>query len=537
MKETYFEDQPEEIIDQKETETDEKEKIPSPEEYVNILKEKGFDSHAEAYKSVVDLSQEIKEAGGNAYLVGGCVRDMIVGKISKDFDIEIHGLEAERIEEIAKNIGKVSEVGKAFGILKITLNNGLDLDISLPRRESKISSGHKGFEINTDPHMGIEDACRRRDFTINSIIADPLTGEIKDPFNGVEDIKNRVLKITDIETFKDDPLRVLRALQFVGRFGLEIDSETEEVLKQMAPQLKELPKERLGEEWKKLLLKSEKPSLGLSTGMTLGILKEIHPEFPPLAETPQDKEWHSEGDAWIHTLMVVDEAAKIIKREGDMDEDKSLTIMLASLCHDLGKPNTTLEDEEGRIVSPGHEKKGEEPTKKFLATIGTDNIKRDKVVKLVSNHLAPSLLYIEETVRNHNMDGAVRKLAKRIHPATIQKLVLIAEADHLGRGDSQRIKEEAMLPEDNFPAGEWLLEKARNLKVESSKPAHLIKGQDWMDMGFGGGRHIGELIRVSNELRDELEYSREMVLAMIDNIKEPEEALNILKSKLEYKEA
>ena len=506
------------------------------EKFIEALKEKGFDDHVLVYEKVLEVCEAIQEANGTALLVGGCVRDMVSFNIPKDFDIEVYNLEPDTVEKIVSSVGKVSNVGKAFGIIKISLGNGLDIDVSLPRRESKISSGHKGFEVNADPYMSVKEACQRRDFSMNAMVANPLTGEVFDYFNGVNDIQNKILRVVDAETFKDDPLRVLRALQFIGRFGLSIESETEALLKQMAPQLKELPKERLGEEWKKLLLKSEKPSLGLSAGMLLGIFNEIHPEFPPLVNTSQDEEWHSEGDAWVHTLMVIDEAAKIIKRQ-EQKEDNSLTIMLASLCHDLGKPYSTIENEEGKIVSPGHEKKGEEPTKKFLASIGTDNLTRDKVVKLVTNHLAPALLYIEENVRGNNMEGAIRKLAKRIHPATIEELVLIAEADHLGRGESGKTKEENMLPKDNFPAGKWLLEKARNLKVENSKPTSLISGKDLMKMGFGGGKHIGELIRIADKLRDDLLYSREIVLAMIEQTVNPEEALEILNTKLEQAKA
>lgn len=509
------------------------EKFSKPEDYIRIMRESGFTEHAKAYEKVLELVQTIKENGGQALLVGGSVRDSLMGKISKDFDLEVYGLEPAKIEEIAQQVGKVSDVGKAFGILKITLEGGLDIDVSLPRVDSKIDTGHKGFEIKTDPRMSIEDAARRRDFTMNSIAADPLTGELYDYFGGVEDIKNRVLRITDSERFRDDPLRVLRALQFIGRFGLEIDKASIEIIQGMAPQLKELPKERIGEEWKKLLLKSEKPSLGLSAGMTLGVFREIHPEFPPLAETPQEQEWHPEGDVWVHTLMTIDEAAKIAQRER-LGGDKSLTILLASLCHDLGKPMVT-EYRGGKIISHGHEAAGEEPTKKFLATIGIDNLTRDKVVKLVTNHLIPTMFYIEEAVRKNKIsDGAIRRLAQRIHPATIQELVLISEADHLGRGCfDPEIKELLLLPADQFPAGKWLLEKARVLEVEASRPADLTLGRDWINRGYKSGKNIGELIRLANDLRDEKNFSREMVFEIIDGIDEPGEAIKKLKSALE----
>ena len=511
------------------------EEFPSPEAYLQNMIESGFPEHAKAYEKVLEVAEIIKENNGQALLIGGSVRDSLMGKVSKDFDLEIYGLEPEVVETIVQQIGKVSDVGKAFGILKISLDEGIDIDISLPRTDSKIDVGHRGFEVKTDPYMSIEDAARRRDFTINSIAADPLTGKLYDPFNGVEDIKNRILRVTDPERFKDDPLRVLRVLQFVGRFGLEIEKDSIKVIQERIQELKELPKERIGEEWKKLLLKSEKPSLGLSAGMMLGIFREIHPEFPPLTEIQQEIEWHPEGDVWVHTLMTVDEAVKIIQKE-DLKDSKKLTILLASLCHDLGKPMVT-ESIDGYIRSYGHEDAGEEPTKKFLSKIGIDNLTRDKVVKLVKNHLIPTMFYTNENFRGNKVsDGAIRRLAKRLHPATIQELVLVSEADHLGRGSlDPKIKEQLLIPPDQFPARDWLLERARKLEVESSRPADLTRGRDWINLGYKQGENIGKLIKVSNDLRDEKDYTGEMVFRSIDNIQNPEEALKILSSILESK--
>lgn len=522
-------------IPEEEKSKDSLKKFTKPENFINTMKEAGFPKHANAYERVLDCARIIAEGGGRALLVGGSVRDTLMGKIPKDFDLEIYGLEPTKVEELVQQIGKVSDVGKSFGILKIFLKGGLDIDISLPRTNSKINAGHRGFEVKTDPHMSIEDAARRRDFTMNSIAANPLTGELYDPFGGVEDIKNRILKITDPERFKDDPLRVLRALQFIGRFGLEIDKDSMAIIQEMATQLKELPKERIGEEWKKLLLKSEKPSLGLSAAMILGVFREIHPEFLLLTETQQEKEWHPEGDVWIHTLMTIDQAAKIIRRE-NLENDKALTILLSALCHDLGKPIVT-KYESGRIISHGHETAGKEPTKKFLTTIGIDNLTRDKVLKLVTNHLIPTMFYIEEIIRDNKIsDGAIRRLAQRIHPATIQELVLVSEADHLGRGPfNLKIKEQLLLPEDQFPAGEWLLKRARALEVEDSRPADLTRGKDWINLGYEQGESIGRLIELSNALRDEKNFSREILFKIVDGINDPNKAIEKLKSLLEKK--
>lgn len=508
-------------------------RLPSAQDYIEQLQKLGLEHYASAYQKVVEIAEAIKKAGGKALLVGGSVRDTLWGKIAKDYDLEIYGLTASTVEELVRPLGKVSDVGKAFGILKIQAGEGIEIDISLPRIDSKIGVGHKGFEIKTDPGMSIADAARRRDFTINSMAADPLTGELFDPFDGIKDLRERRLKVTDPERFRDDPLRVLRGIQFMSRFGLEIDAETVPILQEMAPQLKELPKERLLEEWKKLLLKSEKPSLGLAAAMTLGILREIHPELPPLKETPQEPDWHPEGDAWIHTLMVIDEAAKIVRRE-NLNPEQSFVILLTAICHDLGKPKVT-EIRDGKIISHKHEEAGEEPTLKFLETLGVDNLTRDKIVKLVVNHLAPALFFTDETVRGVKVsDGAIRRLAKRVHPATIQELVYIAEADHLGRDFSSPfdVSEQVPLDPTKFEAGPWLLQRARALAVEASKPADLTQGRDWLALGFKPGKELGRLIHLSNELRDEKGLTREQVFLAVDKIREPHAAIAKLESLL-----
>ncbi len=508
------------------------EKFPLPAAFLEKMETNGFFEHAETYKKVIELSEIIRERGGKALLVGGGVRDFFMGKISKDFDIEVYGLEANKIEEAIQPVGTVMEVGKAFGILKIRTESGLEIDVSLPRTDSKIDVGHRGFEIKTDPHMSVADAARRRDFTMNSMAADPLNGDIFDPFDGRTDIKKRILRVTDPERFVDDPARVLRAIQFVGRFGMEIEKDSAEIIRELVPKLKEEPKERIGEEWKKLLLKSEKPSLGLNAGMNLGVFNEIHPELPPLARTEQDPEWHPEGDVWIHTLMVVDEAAKIVNRE-NLEDDQKLSILLSSLCHDIGKPAVT-ELRDNRIKSHGHEQAGEEPTKKLLNSIGIDFRTRDKVVKLVTNHLIPTTFYIEEKLRGRKVkDSSIRRLAERIHPASINDLTLLAEADHLGRGSfDPEIKEQMFLPREKFPARQWLLKRAAGINAEMGRPANVTRGRDWVNLGFRPGAEIGELIRLANELRDDRSFSREEILSLTHTATNAEEASEILLSHL-----
>lgn len=508
------------------------ETIPAPHEYDAWLRSSGLEQQARAYQLTLDVARAIQAAGGKALLVGGSVRDMLVGIPAKDFDLEVYGVSAELVAELAGQFGQVSDVGKAFGILKLSVH-GYDVDISLPRVDSKIGLGHRGFAVATDPHMSVADAARRRDFTINAMAADPLTGELFDPWGGRDDLRHRLLRVTDPERFQDDPLRVLRGLQFVARFGLSIDPASAELMRQMVPQLKELPKERIGEEWKKLLLKSAKPSLGLAAGMALGVWHQLHPEFPPLAQTPQDPAWHPEGDVWIHTLMVVDAAATII-RQNDLDPDTSLVVMLAALCHDLGKATTT-EFGDGRWRSHGHEPAGEEPTKKFLAHIGIAGDIRDTVAKIVVNHLVPTMLYTEAVIKKRPVtDGAIRRLAKRIAPATIAQLTLTAQADHYGRGPfpDPRFPAQLLLPEGRYPAGRWLQRRAAALGVEQQPPADLIKGRELLALGFPPGIAIGQLIRLANDLRDSHQWTREMVLAELATISDVPTALTTLEKHL-----
>jgi tRNA nucleotidyltransferase (CCA-adding enzyme) len=492
-------------------------RYPSPDDFFEMFRKNGLDKHEQAFCTALDVCRAVKEAGGRALFVGGCVRDTFLKKIPKDFDIEVYGISAKSIGRIVTACcgeGKVSEVGKAFGILKIMLGSGMDIDVSLPRTDSKVKEGHTGFDVKTDPHMSIQEAAKRRDFTINALAADPLTGEVFDFYGGIEDLQNRRLRVTDEKLFQDDPLRVMRGLQFIARFGMVIDHKTQWIMRKTALHLKELPPMRLLEEWRKLLTRAEKPSLGLMAGMTLGVFHLIHPEFPPMKETPQEPEWHPEGDVWIHTLMAVDEAAKIAKREG-LDEQEAFAVIVAALCHDIGKPSTT-EFKDGRIRSLGHEKAGEEPTRNFLKKLGLEGSLQDKIPKLVAHHLAPSLLYIEEHIKGNPIsDGAIRKLAARIHPATIKELVLIAEADHLGRGPYIDPEDPCQLIIPNtYPPREWLLERARILGVEESKPTDIIRGKDLIAFGYTPGELFGNIICSANGLRDQ-GYTREQIFAEI----------------------
>ena len=460
---------------------------------------------------IITLSESIRDAGGRALLVGGCVRDMLLDRESTDFDIEVYGLAPEKLTEVAKAFGEVIEVGKAFGILKLRVGD-FEIDLGIPRSDSKTGDGHKGFDVRVDPSMSPNDAVRRRDFTVNAIMMDPLTDEIIDPTGGALDLEKKILRVVDPVLFGDDPLRVLRALQFVARFDLAVDPESMNVMKATVSSLKELSPERLRDEWRKLLVLAEKPSIGLQLGFDLGVFDVLHPELPPLKLTEQNPEWHPEGDVWIHTLMVVDEAANLIRRES-LDEEVAFTIMLGALAHDLGKALCTRVID-GKIRSIGHEEAGEAPTRSFLKTVGVSSTVVEKIVGIVKDHLKPTNYYLQETEKHQPItDGAIRKLAARIAPATMNELLLVAEADYFGRGQWRHGESRA------YPERPWLLDRAEKLNVLVGPAPHAITGAELVALGIEPGPKMGEMIRDADRMRDDEGKSKEEIEAWINDQK------------------
>lgn len=415
---------------------------------------------------VTALAKLARAEGGRAMLVGGCVRDTLMSVEPKDWDLEIYGIEPARLREILNNFGEVNAVGEAFTVYKI----GQHLDVSLPRRERKTGRGHRGFIVEGDKDMPFAEAARRRDFTINAIMQDALTGEIIDCYDGRTDIKNKLLRVVSKETFAEDSLRVLRAAQFAARFGFAIEEETQAICR--AIDLTDLPKERIWGELEKLLLKAARPSIGLRYFYDLRIAEQLFPELVSLVGVPQEAEWHPEGDVDVHTLMVVDEARKLID---DLEYAKQVTVMLGALCHDFGKPPTT-EFFDGRWRSHGHDEAGVEPTLSFLDRVGMFTLDgydvRSQVVQLVRYHLAPGMFY-----KNPPGDGAFRRLARRVEPDLLYR---VAKADSLGRNPEWLPKEKWFKAE----AQEWFLERVRALKVERTAPAAILMGRHLIELGL-----------------------------------------------------
>src|SRR5215212_2824815 len=295
-------------------------------------------------EKILRLARAVAEAGGRALLVGGCVRDRLLGRGGKDWDVEGYGVEPSHLRELHGRFGRVNVVGEAFTVYKL----GRDLDVSLPRRERKTGRGHRAFYIEGDPHMSFEEAARRRDFTVNAVLEDPLTDEMIDPFDGRADMAAQLLRAVAAETFVEDSLRVLRAAQFAARFGFEVEEQTVELCRSI--DLTDLPAERVWGELEKTLLAAPQPSVGLRWLDRLNVTPQLFPELDALKGVEQEPDWHPEGDVLTHTLLTCDRARELIE---DLDYPRRVTVMLAALCHDFGKPSTT-EFVEGRWRSHGH---------------------------------------------------------------------------------------------------------------------------------------------------------------------------------------
>jgi tRNA nucleotidyltransferase (CCA-adding enzyme) len=417
------------------------------------------------------IARVVRDAGGRALIVGGWVRDKLLGRDAKDIDLEVYGLPADRLKDVLAAFGSVNTVGESFTVYKVA-----DLDVSLPRRESKVGRGHRGFEVTGDPHLSVEEAARRRDFTINAIAWDPLTGDYLDPHNGRADLERRVLRAVDARTFGEDSLRVLRAVQFAARFDCTLDPATFDLCRSIP--LDDLPCERIWGEVEKLLRQAQRPSIGLALARDLGIVEGLWPELHALIDCPQDPEWHPEGDVWIHTLMVVDGARQ---RIDDLPMAKQNTVMLGALLHDVGKPSTTA-FEDGRIRSRGHEAAGVPPATEMLdrlnvRTMEGYDVRRD-VLGIVAYHLAPGSWHKAPTPVG---DGAFRRLAAKVD---LELLARVAAADCAGRGGNH-----------DCSAMDWFLDRARALGVQHAPPAPLLMGRHLLELGVRPGPGMGEILK------------------------------------------
>jgi tRNA nucleotidyltransferase (CCA-adding enzyme) len=419
-----------------------------------------------------NIASAVRNAGGRALIVGGWVRDRLLGHPSTNIDLEVFGVPSPRLRQLLESFGRVEAVGESFQVYKLG-----DIDVSLPRRDSKAGRGHRGFVIVGDPDLSIEEAARRRDFTVNAISWDPITGEYLDPFDGRGDLARRLLRVVDPATFPDDSLRVLRAVQLAARLGFTVDGDTADLCRGIA--LDDLPPERIWGEFEKLLLLAGQPSIGLALALDFGVVAALFPELQALAGCPQEPEWHPEGDVWVHTLQVVDRAST---RLSDLARPQQLTVMLGAVCHDLGKPLTTAIID-GRIRSMDHEERGVAPATALLDRLNLHSIDgydvRKQVLGITAQHLKPGSWY---KVRDQVGDGAFRRLAQKVD---LELLARVAKSDCEGRQPGQF----------DCSAMDWFLERAHALGVEHRPPQPLLLGRHVLALGLQPGPRVGEILR------------------------------------------
>ena len=395
-------------------------------------------------------------AGGRAFVVGGYVRDLLRREPSKDLDIEIYGIDLDALRDLLERHGSVLSVGRAFGVLRL---KDLNADFSVPRRDSKVAPGHRGFEIECDPGLDFKTAARRRDLTVNSMGLDILSGEVSDPYGGRRDLERKILRAVDPDTFPEDPLRGLRVAQFSARFDMRADAALVELCQKL--DLREVSPERVFEEFRKLLLRGERPSQGLEF-LRESTLLRFFPELDALTRG-------TDVGAWSRTLMTVDRATKL--RRGDDDD---LVLMLGALCHALGQRADSV-----MATEPVGEPVGIES---LLARMRAPKDVVRRVSTLVEYCPEPTLL-----VEGSASPGDYRRLSRKLAAAgvSLELLARVAESAYPG------------------PAVRQFLARARELGVDQSAPADAVGGRHLVARGFAPGPRLGAILELCREVQDE----------------------------------
>ncbi len=416
-------------------------------------------------KTAKNIAEKVSKAGGTVYFVGGYVRDLLLGKTNKDIDIEVHGIEPEKLCEILDSIGERLTIGKSFGIYGL---RGCGLDIAMPRREKLTGRGHRDFEIYVEPFIGVENAARRRDFTVNALMQNVLTGETVDCFGGINDLKNKILRHVNDESFAEDPLRVLRAAQFAARFDFEIAPETLKIASEMP--LCDLSQERIAGELDKALLTADKPSVFFQILRKIGQLDLWFPEVKALIGVEQSPVYHPEGDVWNHTMDVLDRAAKYRDKVTE-----PLWFMLSALTHDFGKPQTT-ENSDGKIHSYGHEIQGLPVVKQFLTRLYNEKNLIKYVMNMVENHMKPfTLKQVNASPKSTN-----KMFDLSVAPRDLLYLSCADKGEEIGNDD-------------------YLIKRLEYYNETMSLP--YVTGKDLIDNGIKPSESFSELLAYSHKLR------------------------------------
>ena len=410
-------------------------------------------------------------AGGRAYYVGGFVRDGLLGIENKDVDVEVHGVAAGRLFELLKEIGEPLSYGSEFGIYSL---KGSRVDVALPRSERATGRGHRDFEVFTDPFLGTEKAARRRDFTVNAMMWDILSGDLIDHFGGLDDLAAGVLRHVDDDSFSEDPLRVLRAAQFAARFGFSIAPETVSLCRSM--DVSALSRERVEEELRKALLKADKPSVFFESLAEMEQLDCWFPEILALRGVEQDPRFHPEGDVWVHTMQVLDRAAELREKTS-----APYAFMLLALLHDVGKPAVT-QIIDGRIHAYGHESAGLEAAEAFLGRITGDRSVKSYVINMIPLHMKPNMeAFSRASVKSTNrMFDAAAAPEDLIYFAIADRPVMSGDVPFTG--DTGFLFERLKIYEDTM-----------------ARP--FVSGKDLLELGFEPGEYFSEALAYAHKLR------------------------------------
>lgn len=427
----------------------------------------------------------IRAAGGRPMLDGGFVRDSLMGvEGSKDVDMEVYGIsDPDVLIAALAGVGKVTEAGKVYGVIKVRAG-GLDIDISIPRREAKTGAGHRGFTVIPDGDMGFAEATGRRDFTVNAMLCDPATGEVIDCHGGLDDLKAGVLRHTS-ERFSEDPLRVLRGVQFAARFGFTMAPETASLCRSLYGSYGELSAERVWAEWEKI------GTRGKHISRALEVLRATwwdtrYLELARMFGIEQDPKWHPEGGLWTHAGLSADQGARLADEAGLTGTDR-LVIVFASLLHDIGKVTHTQYGD--RITSHGHAEAGVAPSRAFLRSIGCPEAAIARILPLIAEHM---------NCFGRPTKPAVRRLVRRLEPATLTELAMVCAADAKGRGD----------PHAWSTADPWF-EMGRDLKVEERPAKGLLTGDHLIAAGMKPGPAFKPILAEALAAQDAGEFEDE----------------------------
>lgn len=438
---------------------------------------------------------DLDSAGYRGLIAGGAVRDAMLGHEPKDIDIEVYGISYDALVDFLKAHGRVDLVGKSFGVVKFQAADGAACDFSIPRLDSKTGPHHRDFQTTFDPSITPQQAAARRDFTINAMAYDPIESKLLDFFGGQEDLRNRTLRATS-SAFSEDPLRVLRGMQFACRFDLTVAPATAELSRSISNEYSTLAKERVAEEFMKWAMKSKTPGRMADYLDATGWM--IHfPEIALMHAVPQDPEWHPEGDVLIHTMLVLNEAARVADRDGLEGDDRAV-LLFSALAHDFAKvETTTLRERGGRLrwSAWGHDAAAGPKAREFLSRIGIKASIIDQVVKLTEDHMVHTSIGLDVTPR------AVRRLATRLAPASIAQLVRLIEADASGRPPRPR-----GLPESAARIREAAAEHS---VMDTPQPALILGRHVLPYFGNRPGSHIGEVTRAAYEAQSDGEFSNE----------------------------